>query len=367
MRHIVISAVNLVEGGPLTVLRDCVRAAEAHADTWRVTVLVNDVRLIDARGSEKIAYPAAKKSWLLRLWHEWFRFAKDHDGHPPDVWLSLHDITPRVRAGKQFVYCHNPSPFYRIRVREALQDPGFLAFNAFYGLLYRLNIRRNAAVIVQQEWLRDAFMARYPVARVIVAHPRKPVAAILPKPFPQRISRFIYPAFPRVFKNFELIGEAATLLAGRPGWTGEIRLTMDGCENRYARWIGGRFGKVPGLCFIGLQDREAMAREFDSCDCLVFPSRLETWGLPISEAQQLGKPILAADLPYARETVGTYDRVRFFPADDPGALADAIFEAHVGGTGFGAALRNAPVEPFAPDWDVLMSMILSEDRDASRA
>ena len=59
-------------------------------------------------------------------------------------------------------------------------------------------------------------------------------------------------------------------------------------------------------------------------DCLLFPSKLETWGLPLSEAKAYGKPILAANLPYAKETIGNYDFVSFFDINNPKELAELI-------------------------------------------
>ena len=56
---------------------------------------------------------------------------------------------------------------------------------------------------------------------------------------------------------------------------------------------------------------------------MIFPSKLETWGLPISNSNY-NKPILAADLPYAHETIGNYDKVNFFNPDDVNKLANYI-------------------------------------------
>jgi glycosyltransferase involved in cell wall biosynthesis len=59
-------------------------------------------------------------------------------------------------------------------------------------------------------------------------------------------------------------------------------------------------------------------------DALIFPSRLETWGLPISEAKAMQKPLWVADVPYAHETVGTYENVVFFNPNNPQQLADTL-------------------------------------------
>ena len=44
---LIISAVNLTEGGPLTILLECLdSASEFFGDEWDIVALVNDVELI---------------------------------------------------------------------------------------------------------------------------------------------------------------------------------------------------------------------------------------------------------------------------------------------------------------------------------
>lgn len=296
------------------MLRDCVASAvELLGEHWDVVVLLHDRTLIKTPGVTLIEFPRSKRSWMLRLYYEWWHFRSLSKKLKPDLWLSLHDITPWVQARRQVVYCHNPAPFYQISVREAWMSPKFLLFNLFYRYLYGMGIRRNRYVIVQQEWLRQEFMRLFAVGDVIVAYP---VASNRHEPQPklkesQNLFVFIYPALPRVFKNIKLVCEAVRRLGKVGGPEFEMRLTIDGGENRYAAALVKRYANVPGISFIGRQPYAAMAKQYDECDCLIFPSRSETWGLPISEAKALCKPILAADLPYAHETVSNYDKVCF--------------------------------------------------------
>ena len=69
---LVISAVNFTEGGPLTVLLDAVKAAEENFPKWDITVLVNNAGIIRSDRVSVLEFPYAKKSWLIRLFYEWF-------------------------------------------------------------------------------------------------------------------------------------------------------------------------------------------------------------------------------------------------------------------------------------------------------
>ena len=359
MLRIVVSAVNLVEGGPLTILRDCLASAAAILPAeWELVALVHRADLINEPRVRLISIPNSKKSWFHRLYWEWFGFKGISRELKPMLWFSLHDITPRVVAPRQAVYCHNASPFYRIGLREALMAPKFLMFNQFYALLYRVFIRRNYCVIVQQDWLRDEFIRRMGQLPVVVAHPSIRTDEIACTPLPGATFVFIYPALPRVFKNIETLCEAAQIMASRGVSGFEVRLTLDGTENRYARWLRKRFGDTAQVRFIGLQTKDEMANHYLEASAVVFPSKLETWGLPITEAKAQRRPLLVADLPYAREAVGTYDLVSFFPAESAEALAD-LMQSMVEQTWQPTGNHHSnPESPFAPDWSSLWGILI---------
>ena len=100
-----------------------------------------------------------------------------------------------------------------------------------------------------------------------------------------------------------------------------------------------------------------MKRFYADIDCLLFPSKLETWGMPISEAKAAGLPIIAADMPYAREAVGNWPAARFVDANDPAALAAQLMAATRGETVFEPVTCDMPTDPFARDWASLLELL----------
>lgn len=358
-RRAVVSAVNFTEGGPLTVLRDCLRAAAAHLPPdWEIIALVYDSSLINEPRVRLVEIRDAKRSWLRRIRHEWFGFRRLSLAWSPDLWLSMHDITPRVQARRQVVYCHNPTPFYKITWREAVLEPKFLLFNLFYKFLYRINIHRNYAVVIQQEWLRSEFFRLFQHPNIVVAHPAKQKSSNLSQTVsPSGKTIFLYPALPRVFKNIEVLCQAATMLPEAVQAGIEIRLTIDGTENRYARDLVRRYGGVKALRFMGRQSRDDIAAQYAQCDTVLFPSKLETWGLPITEAKALGKPLLVADLPYAHETVGTYASVSFLPPNDAAAWAKSFEAVAVGKWVPLGNVGATPGSPYASNWQQLWALL----------
>jgi glycosyltransferase involved in cell wall biosynthesis len=359
---VVVSAINFSEGGPLTVFQDCLAAAVTLLPAeWEIIALVHNKRDFNQKRVQYIEFPKAKRSWLIRLSYEWVFFAKLSNKINPDLWLSLHDITPLVKARRQAVYCHNPSPFYSMSWQEIKFSPTLWIFTLLYKYLYRLFIKRNTYVIVQQEWIRDTFTKMFGKLPLVVAYPNvsfRVNSLIEVKAANRKV--FLYPSFPRVFKNFEVICEAAKILQKRNIIYFEIRLTISGNENAYSKWLYSKYENVNNLNFIGLQSKNNLAKEYQASTAVIFSSKLETWGLPISEARLYNKPLLLADLPYAHETIGEYDKVSFFPPNDAKALANfmqAIIEDKWKPKG---SMLIEPQQPFVRNWDELWAMLIQD-------
>jgi glycosyltransferase involved in cell wall biosynthesis len=361
---VVISAVNIVEGGTRTVLNDCVNSAELIlGDDWKILAILNNKNVLISSRAKKILLPLSKKSWIFRIYYEWFYFKILSRRIKPAFWLSLHDVTPRVEVPHQAVYCHNPSPFYKLSFREALLDYKFFLFNQLYSLLYRTFISRNSLVVVQQDWLRDKFQSAYGNLPIIVAHPHNHGGIAPPSKalIQERSGRvvFFFPSFPRVFKNFETLCKATERLNILGVSNFQVQITLGGNENRYARALYRRYRSVKNLKFVGLQTPDQMVDRYLASDAVVFPSKLETWGLPISEAKGYGKRLLLADLPYARETVGEYDQVSFFgPTNDLelAYLMRSIIENEWRPQG---NATSTPRAPFVSNWDDLWSKLIN--------
>jgi glycosyltransferase involved in cell wall biosynthesis len=362
--RILLSGVNLTGVGPLAVFRDALASvATDYGSEYEVIALVHRRDLFDIPGVIYLEFPDVKSSWLARLNFE-YRSAKEISLRlQPKVWLSMHDITPNVFAQIRAVYCHNPAPFYSFHFSEALLDWKFGLFMLFYSFLYRINIHSNDFVIVQQNWIREQFSRRYRVQNIVVAHPnvKLPIRAEdcgrkeLGSPY-----KFFYPAFPRTFKNLEVCLEASRILQRRGFSRFEVWLTLDASVNKYASDMVKRFSDVRSVHWLGLLPRDRVFELYQAADCLLFPSKLETWGMPITEFSTLGKPIIVSDLPYAHETVAGHKKVAFFDPDEPNDLANLMEKAATGRSVFAAAPEVNIQEPFARNWSELWSLLLRD-------
>ena len=369
IKAIIISAVNLVDGGTFAILLDCLKRLSDSNLTgeYRFLVLVNSInRMPNYKNIEYLEFPKAKKHYVYRLYYEYFKFKKISKLYHPVLWLSLHDVSPRVEADVQAVYMHNSTPFYKPKWRDWKYVPINAIWAYLYKYLYRINIHSNAYLIVQQAWLRNEFseMFSFPKDRIIVARPSSLTKVASPsdtihfgksEPFV-----FFYPAYPRVFKNFDVICEAAEILEKEKARKIKIVLTIDGTENGYSKNLVARYSHNSLIDFKGLIPQSEMNNYYAKTGCLIFPSRLETWGLPLSEFKIFDRPMLVADLPYAHESTAGASKVCFFDPNSANDLANAMKAIAKGDSSLFKPVKDKNIEkPSSTSWEGLFDILLS--------
>lgn len=363
---IVISGVSMTDSGILSILRACLNSLEQSALTsnYRIIALVPNKSLLPAYVNvELLEFQKAKKHYYYRLYAEFWKFYQLSKQLKPILWLSLHDISPRVKAAVQAVYMHNPTPFYE----PGWLDWKFIPKNAIwaylYQYLYRLNIHANRFLIVQQSWIRTDFSKRFRFLkeRIIVARPVEKDGSkkTLSEERATPTFTFIYPSYPRVFKNFEIVCKAVALLEKEGFNNIKVLLTIDGTENKYSAYILKKFAHLQCVEFRGILPPEKMEAFYQEADCLLFPSKLETWGLPISEFMPFEKPMIISDLPYAYETASGARQVAFFKPDDARSLADRMKEIALGDSSHFNPVKPVKIsEPVVEKWEALFNILL---------
>lgn len=99
-----------------------------------------------------------------------------------------------------------------------------------------------------------------------------------------------------------------------------------------------QFGFEPKwLSCVGRLSHADCLAEYEKADALIFPSVLESYGLPLVEAMVMGIPVIAADLPYARMLCG--DEGIYFDPESSESLVEACKE-----------LKARLMQGWRPDW-----------------
>ena len=320
----------MVEGGIFTILHNVLHEIAPYAEKHNLEViaLVHDASKFNFPGIQLIEFPKSKKSWFFRLYYEYFYFKKLSKKIQPDIWFSLHDTSPRVTAKKQFVYCHHPTTLFKPSWKDWKFDYKIGIFSLLYDFVFRFNISKNHTVFVQQHWIKKNFEKRFHISNLKVAIPQFTEEIITENfPFTPNKIHFFYPSFPRSFKNHEIILEAIKLLPREIANQTEFHFTtIKNSSENYAKFLINNYQEIENVRFYDKVNRKQVLAMYHTMDCLIFPSKVETWGLPISEAKAYNKPMFLANLPYAKEACGGYDKVSFFNENNPADLVQLLVE-----------------------------------------
>ncbi|MFV8333123.1 glycosyltransferase [Flavobacterium sp. GSP14] len=368
---IVISAVSLFEGGTLTILNTNLAFANDYLSVdYNIIVLVYKKSLFDLDKFSNITFeefPQSRSNYFVRLYLEYFHFQNLSKKWDPYLWFSLHDITPNVKAEIRAVYCHNPSPFKPKLISDLYFQPTLFFFSLFYKLLYQINIKKNDYVVVQQIWLKNEFIKLFGLnkEKILVCYPESKKEVVSNKinsdsslAKDKGIFTFFYPALARPFKNFEVIGEAIKVLEKRGVINYRVVITIKGDENNYAKHIYKKYNNLKQMHFVGMLSFADVEKMYEQSHALLFPSTLETWGLPITEFKAYDKPILLSKLPYAFETLGQYDKGSFFNPSNPTELAEKMELLINNGLNFDSTSKNQ--EQVLTGWSELFHKILAK-------
>ena len=369
---IVISGVNLRSSGPLSISEDILSYVNSHlTEEYRVIALVHSKQLyinFNLENIEFIEFPKSIESYFSRFYIEYIYFKKLSKSFNPYLWFSIQDLSPNIVSKVKAVYCHNATLFYKVSWKEALFDRKFLLQSFVYKWFYSINIKSNNYIVVQQDWIRNEFSNIFNLnkEKIVVSYPAisdfKELITESEKKDEQYT--FLYPSFPRVFKNFELICEAIILLnKSNPNLNYKVIFTLDGSENSYSKDLFKKYSFINNIAFKGLLSRKDVYKLYLTSDCLVFPSKLETWGLPITEAKSANLPIIVSDLPYAHESINNYDRVLFFKPDSPQDLSNRMLQA-INNQFERHTIKN-PEGPFSSNWENLFNILLNDKENKS--
>ena len=297
--------------GALSVLRDFHFSVMNYPDkSIRWIFIIGTPTLEEAENVKVIRLPWVKKNWLNRLFFDTFIAPKIVKREKADKILSLQNIAMPFVKIPQIIYLHLSIPFSKHRF-PLFEDKKMWVYP---------NILSNLIC-----WMTDAVVEKTGVCgdKIIVI---PPVVNIEPKcrfTFSKTdLPTFIYPAVPFAYKNHEVILRACSLLNEAGITEYRVVFTLDGTENKLSAALKSESEKqdLP-IEFIGTVTREKLF-EWYSKAVLLFPSYIETFGMPILEAKMHGAPVIAADMPFSREILQDHaDKAFFFEYNRPEELA----------------------------------------------
>lgn len=324
---IIVIATAAKSGGALTILKEFLEfVSNDYENKW--TFVVSTTIKDSLKGFDVIA--RSDSGIVRRMFDELFMYRKIVKKYSFDLVVSLQNIPILGLVGvKQIVYVHQGLSFYpEHRWHFLSNNERMLWFyqNVYFNIIKVTSSLTKSKIIVQTQTMKkrvSAYIKRPCQVLCMQYHTNvisaSNIATIALKKQPKII--LICPGTNYVYKNLALLLRALGVIRKlNPVLYNclELILTVDEAD---------RPKNCPNVVrCIGFQKADAMVKLYNMSTVLLFPSYIETLGLPLVEAAMLGLPIIASDTDFAREVLIGYSGVTFLPVNDEYLWAKRIID-----------------------------------------
>lgn len=331
--NVIVNANAMRTSGTLTIYRQFISQLSKHIGKNRYFIFVDSsMPQPEIEGVEYIIRNDHSKFGYIR-WCFWglTRWLKKNK-IDADLIISLQNIGTKTKT-KQIIYYHQAIPLNERKWSFLKNSERNIAiYKYLYPLVVKYTLSQNTEIVVQIPSIKDAFSKKFNVAKenIHVCFPdieELKIDSIRNDLFNRKYIHFIYPATGVPFKeHVTLVQALIELRNAKPSLVDKIKIhfTIETQDNVIlSRYIWDN-GLNDQFVFEGVMSHDDLLTYYNSSNGLLFPSTIETVGLPLIEAAAFGLPIIASDLEYAHEVLGDYDGVRYVRYNDYIGWASAI-------------------------------------------
>lgn len=124
-------------------------------------------------------------------------------------------------------------------------------------------------------------------------------------------------------KGWDTVLETLAILKSQ-GFRKKLVFVCPDLDIKMAEQFANRLGISDQIFFLSQISNEVKSLIFQKAQYVVVPSRYEGFGLPVFEAFQAGKPVIATDIPVFKEFLEHKKNALLFPPGDAKSLAENI-------------------------------------------
>lgn len=325
MKAILVNSTFATKGGAKTILDQFINNADKYY-RGQLPILIFAPKIFRSGPQNNIIIENVNfKSWAKRLYWETFGIHiwlyKEHIN--PVLYISLQNnglfYKKNLKNIKQIIYFHQSIPFESNISWNLFRKSEFKMwiYRYVYLLFVRLSVRRKKDIfIVQTKWIKNEMMKHilFKDFKILTYKPDLPLYRYELSDFNKPKDKYIlfFPAFDYKYKNHILLLDLVKVIkASKSKLCNKIKfvITLDNQSRLFSIVKENSFEEY--FDFVGSLTSNEIYQMYYQADVLIFPSLLETFGLPLLEAAQTGLPILSIDKAYSREVLDGYEGVIF--------------------------------------------------------
>jgi glycosyltransferase involved in cell wall biosynthesis len=276
-------------------------------------------------------------------------------GIQADVILSLQNTGLFHAPAPQLIYYHQPLPLYPNNWNPLKRtERHMFLYKNIYPIFVKLTCNAKTQYIVQIPFIQEGLsrMMKINTSRIHVLFPdieRVEAEKINAYCWNDSYYHFVYPANMAKYKNYDVLVDAFYLIEDKDNYRLHFTINKDEYPELYKKIV--KLGLKDVICLDGMMPHNRILSMYKSSTALLFPSTIETLGLPLLEAGALGLPIIAADLDYTHQVIGDYEGVHYVDANNAKAWAVAISELK------SRPVRYTPIKYKTSTWPLLFDLV----------
>lgn len=331
--YTIVNATALSAGGALTILRQFIFHAALTDRKYLIFISSN----IELDNHENITYIRIDNgSWFKRiLWDAYGlnKYLKDHCIRYP-LLISLQNTSVNVSC-EQVIYLHQPLPFTTVKFNLNRDTFKYYLYKVFYKFFIFIFATKTTRFVVQTEWMKSALLNNdIPEQMISVFTPditlpefsaTREFDYLTKRMVTSSHTNFFYPASTLFYKNHLMILDALLMLNSRPLKRKPIfSVTFDvGAYPAFDERVKQN-NLTDQIAYLGIMSYNKVIEQYLIADAVLFPSYIETFGLPLAESGVLGKHLICSDLPFAHDVLNNYSGAEFLNYKDTSLWADAM-------------------------------------------
>ena len=311
-------------GGATSILVSFYNYLVSSGDCNEWYFLLSDKYIEETENIHVVLLDKEKKSRIRRLLFDYVYGRRLISKLKPDAVFYLQNTFIHGVHVPQIAYMDQPIPFQtacNFSFFDLEQRP-YAIYQHIIGYLVKNACKAADLIIVQTEWMREAIVEQ---CRISVSKIKKIPPDIYGVCNKEKGSldnhKFFYPASLTYYKNHGCIVQAIECINKTKKLDIQVDFTIETNEKM-------NFPYDEINCIGNISHSEVMDRY--STETLIFPSYIETYGLPLAEARLSGGMILTADTPFAHEILEGYVNAYYFDPFQPEQLAELIEDVYYG-------------------------------------
>lgn len=327
---IMVYDVHASESGALAILDDLYEQIKSYPDkSIRWVFIVSTPEYQETDNIIVRRYPWVKEGWHKRYYFNKVTTKKILKEFMPDQVFSLQNEGIAGYKKKQTVYLH--LPFILTDHRFRMKEDGkrlWLYQNIVSKMIFK-SLRKVDMTIVQTRWMKQALIekARVSPSKIKVLQPDVSMNCIGHyADNKENRKHFFYPATAFTYKNHITLLKALHYAQEHGLENYRLDLTIEKNENGLTRFLADYAEQNHLQVVFGGKMPRQNVFEMYTKSVLLFPSYVESFGLPLLEAKLTGCYIIASDCPFTHDILDGYDKAFLFSETDFEAMGKLILE-----------------------------------------